>query len=97
MVKLPTADEIHLNPNCFKKMKNLKIFINVNAKFCGKVNYLPEQLRLLDWPEYPLQSLPSNFNTKRLVQLNMPRSRISRPMEGFNVISFAFEMKLLFL
>ncbi|KAK9922726.1 hypothetical protein M0R45_031175 [Rubus argutus] len=36
MVKLPTADEIRLSTKCFKKMKNLKIFINVNARFCGK-------------------------------------------------------------
>ena len=78
-------DEICLSPKCFKKMKNLKIFINVNARFCGKVDYLPEQLSLLDWSGYPLQSLPSNFNMKKLVHLNMPCSRISGLVKGFKV------------
>ncbi|PRQ23486.1 putative TIR domain, winged helix-turn-helix DNA-binding domain-containing protein [Rosa chinensis] len=83
MIKMPTTDEIRLSPKCFKKMRNLKIFINVNGQFCGKVDYYPNQLRLLYWRNYPVQSLPSDFNMKDLVQLNMPCSRISRFGEGF--------------
>ncbi|KAM5548623.1 disease resistance protein RPV1 [Rosa sericea] len=83
MIKMPTTDVIRLSPKCFKKMKNLKIFINVNGRFCGKVDYYPNQLRLLDWRDCPLQSLPSNFNTKNLVRLSMHCSHISRFGEGF--------------
>ncbi|XP_062030233.1 disease resistance protein RPV1-like [Rosa rugosa] len=83
IVKLPTIYEIHLSPRCFKKMKNLKIFINVNGVLCGEVDYLPNELRLLDWPYYPSQYLPSNFTMKNLVQLNICESRISCLGEGF--------------
>ncbi|XP_040364167.1 TMV resistance protein N-like [Rosa chinensis] len=78
IIKMPTADEIRLSPKCFKKMRNLKIFINVNGRLCGNVDYYPNQLRLLEWRDYPLKSLPPDFNMKNLIQLNMPRSRISR-------------------
>ncbi|KAK9942290.1 hypothetical protein M0R45_007964 [Rubus argutus] len=83
LANMSTEDEIRLNSKCFKKMRYLKFFINVNARFCGKVEYLPEQLRLLDWPKYPFQSLPSNFKMKKLIQLSMPQSRISSLGEGF--------------
>ncbi|KAM5546391.1 hypothetical protein ABKV19_002505, partial [Rosa sericea] len=78
MIKMPTADEIRLNPKCFKKMRNLKIFININGRFCGNVDYYPNQLRLLEWRDCPLKFLPRSLNMKNLIQLNMPRSRISR-------------------
>ncbi|XP_024163953.2 disease resistance protein RPV1 [Rosa chinensis] len=78
VIKMPTADEICLNPKCFKKMRNLKIFININGRFCGKVDYYPNQLRLLEWRDCPLKFFPCNFNMKNLIQLNMPRSCISR-------------------
>ncbi|KAM5575141.1 disease resistance-like protein DSC1 [Rosa sericea] len=64
-------------------MKSLQLFININASFSGEVHCLPNQLRFLDWPGCPLQSLPSNFNPKRLVSFNMPRSQISRLGGGF--------------
>nr|XP_011470806.1 PREDICTED: TMV resistance protein N-like [Fragaria vesca subsp. vesca] len=74
IVKMPTTDEIELSPKCFKNMKNLKIFINVNRQFVGKVEHYPNQLRLLDWPECPLEYLSSDFDMKKVVQLNMPGS-----------------------
>ncbi|XP_050378583.1 TMV resistance protein N-like [Argentina anserina] len=81
-IELPGEDEICLSAKCFKKMKNLQLFININARFSGEVNYLPNQLRFLDWPGFPAQSLPSDFSPKRLVNLNMPNSRISRLGQG---------------
>ncbi|XP_062019499.1 TMV resistance protein N-like [Rosa rugosa] len=83
MVKMPIEDEIHLSPKCFKRMKNLKIFININGRFCGKVVHLPDQLRLLDWPKCPLKYFPSNFDTKKMVHFSMPGSRISTLGERF--------------
>ncbi|ONH91360.1 hypothetical protein PRUPE_8G109500 [Prunus persica] len=81
MVKLPAgleSDEVCLNAESFSKMKNLRLFINHNVRLSGEVDYLPNELRLLIWPEYPSQSLPANFNPKKLVRLTMPRSRILR-------------------
>ncbi|XP_004301798.1 PREDICTED: TMV resistance protein N-like [Fragaria vesca subsp. vesca] len=81
-VELPREDEIFLSANCFENMKNLQLFININGRFSGEVSYLPNQLRFLDWPGFPTQSLPSDFNPQKLVKLNMPNSRISRLGQG---------------
>ncbi|XP_020413573.1 TMV resistance protein N isoform X2 [Prunus persica] len=82
MVKLPEPAEIILNPECFRNMVNLQIFINRNASLCGDINYLPNALRFIDWPSCQLQSLPPNFQGNRLVGFNMLRSHI-RQLEGF--------------
>ncbi|KAL6198428.1 hypothetical protein ACLB2K_028217 [Fragaria x ananassa] len=83
IVKMPTRDEIRLSPKCFKKMENLKIFINVNGRFIGNVKYYPDRLRLLYWPECPLEYFPSDFDMKKMVQLNMHGSRITCLEGGF--------------
>ena len=56
------------------KMKNLK-YLKVYNVICEDLKYLPNGLRLLDWSEFPLSSLPSTFG-QNLVALNLPRSRI---------------------
>ncbi|XP_050376195.1 TMV resistance protein N-like isoform X2 [Argentina anserina] len=81
-VQLPGEDEIQLSEKCFKKMKHLQLFININARFSGEIRYLPNQLRFLDWPGFPAQSLPSDFNPKKLVQLNISNSRFSQIGQG---------------
>jgi hypothetical protein len=58
-----------------EKMKNLK-YLKVRNVICGDLKYLSNELRLLDWPEFSLSSLPSNFFLQKLVALNMPRSHI---------------------
>ncbi|VVA39329.1 PREDICTED: TMV resistance [Prunus dulcis] len=82
MVKLPKPAEITLNPECFRNMVNLQIFINHNASLCGDINYLPNALRFIDWPSCQLQSLPPKFQGYCLVEFRMPRSHI-RQLEGF--------------
>ncbi|KAF5476747.1 hypothetical protein F2P56_003452 [Juglans regia] len=71
LIDLPERDMIHLNPKAFMEMKRLRLFINRNADFTGGPNYLSNELRLLEWPDYPLQSLPSNFRGKNLIVLKM--------------------------
>ncbi|XP_048435544.1 disease resistance protein RPV1-like isoform X2 [Pyrus x bretschneideri] len=80
---LESDNEICLSATTFSNMKNLKIFINCNGRFSGAVDYLPNNLRLVDWPECPLKSLPLNFNPKNLVVLNMRNSQITGFREGF--------------
>ncbi|XP_016649671.1 PREDICTED: TMV resistance protein N-like [Prunus mume] len=82
MVKLPEPTEITLNPECFRNMVNLQIFINLNASLCGDITYLPNALRWIDWHGYQLQSLPSNFLGKLLAVFKMPHSDI-RELERF--------------
>ncbi|BFG20680.1 hypothetical protein CerSpe_069540 [Prunus speciosa] len=93
MVKLPEPAEITLNPDCFRKMRNLKIFINRNASLCGHINYLPNALKLIDWDRCQLQSWPPNFEGNRLVVFNMPHSRI-RQLEGFKHLPNLTHMNL---
>ncbi|KAB1227308.1 putative WRKY transcription factor 52 [Morella rubra] len=40
------------------------------------------ELRVMDWLGFPLKSLPTNFHSDHLVQLNMPCSRIKQLWKG---------------
>ncbi|XP_040996723.1 disease resistance protein Roq1-like [Juglans microcarpa x Juglans regia] len=83
LIDLPRGDRmIRLSPKVFTKMKKLRLFINRNARFCGGLNYLSNELRVIDWPHYPLHSLPSNFHGEKLVYFRMPRSLIKKIDEG---------------
>ncbi|CAJ2638731.1 unnamed protein product [Trifolium pratense] len=77
MVDLPDQYMVHLKDDSFKKMTNLKILIVRNGNFYGSPQHLPNNLRLLDWVEYPSSSLPSTFHPKKLVVLNLSRSRFT--------------------
>ena len=65
----------------FLKMKNLRLLIIRNIQSYGRLEYLPNGLRLLDWPGYPCSSLPSNFCPKKLVALDLSHSRIKKPLK----------------
>lgn len=67
---------VQLEAKAFKQMKNLKFLIVDDLRTCGQLTYLPNGLRLLDWPSYSF-ALPSTFCPKKLVQLNMPHSHIT--------------------
>ncbi|KAL6176688.1 hypothetical protein ACLB2K_053321 [Fragaria x ananassa] len=54
----------------------------------------PNQLRFLDWPGCPLQSLPSSFDPKKLVTFSMHGSRISQLPGGFKSFRLLKYMKL---
>ena len=81
---MPKQDLIHLNFKAFKKMKRLRLFISRNVHFSQEPNFLSNELRLLDWPEYPGESFPSNFSGRNLVELSMPRSHL-KELEGVQV------------
>ena len=71
LIRLLKPDLIHLTPGAFEKMKRLKIFINSNARFSEEPSFMSNELRLLVWPNYPGESLPSNFCGKKLLVLRM--------------------------
>ncbi|XP_039687532.1 disease resistance protein RUN1 isoform X2 [Medicago truncatula] len=62
----------------FGQMKNLKILIIGNAQFSRDPQVLPSSLRLLDWHGYQSSSLPSDFNPKNLIILNLAESCLKR-------------------
>ena len=64
-----------IEAKAFEKMKNLKFLIVRNVHICEELEYLPNGLRLLQWPEFPF-SLPSNYYPRQLVGLEMPHCLI---------------------
>ena len=59
----------------FGRMKKLKYLI-VRNLICEDVKYLSNELKLIDWNEFPLLSLPATVNLQKLVALNVPKSHI---------------------
>ncbi|KAG2667415.1 hypothetical protein I3760_15G113900 [Carya illinoinensis] len=77
VIDLPDGEDIiNLGSDAFVSMKGLRVFINRNARFSEGPNYLSNELRVLDWLEYPMQSLPPNFNGKKLIIFRMRESFI---------------------
>ncbi|XP_028945608.1 TMV resistance protein N-like [Malus domestica] len=88
VVKLPVPDVIPLNTKSFSKMVNLEIFIIRNAHFSGCVEYLPDDLRWIEfgglhyWRSNILQkhiltfNLQSNCHLRNFVTFIMPNSDI---------------------
>ncbi|KAG6628014.1 disease resistance protein RUN1-like isoform X2 [Carya illinoinensis] len=77
VIDFPEGDEIiHLSPNAFKNMKRLRLFRCINAYFYGEPNCLPNSIRVLDWLNCPLQSMPSEFRGDNLFILQMVGSHI---------------------
>ncbi|TQE13825.1 hypothetical protein C1H46_000456 [Malus baccata] len=60
----------------FKKMSNLKMLSSV-GRLTASLD-LPDSLCYLEWPFYPLESLPSTFSPENLVELRMRGSKVKR-------------------
>ncbi|KAG6675688.1 hypothetical protein I3842_15G115900 [Carya illinoinensis] len=86
VIDLPDGEDIiNLGSDAFVSMKGLRVFINRNARFSEGPNYLSNELRVLDWPEYPMQSLPPNFNGKKLIVFRMRDSFIMELGQRFKL------------
>ncbi|PRQ38278.1 putative TIR domain, P-loop containing nucleoside triphosphate hydrolase [Rosa chinensis] len=83
-VELPKdSDVICLSGTTFSNMRNLRLFIHRAGCYSGAVDSLPDSLRVVDWPRYPLQFWPSNLIPRELAVINMPRSRITVWRDGY--------------
>jgi len=76
MLDPPQREEINCSDTVFEKMKNLRILIVRNTSFSHEPSCLPNNLRLLDWKNYPSQSLPSEFYPRKIGAFNLSRSPI---------------------
>ncbi|KAL4645675.1 hypothetical protein ACB092_02G251600, partial [Castanea dentata] len=65
---------VNLKANTFKNMRNLKFLLVENIRITKGLKYLPNELRLLQWPEYDFL-LPLKFYPHNLVALNMPNTQ----------------------
>ncbi|XP_024010948.1 probable WRKY transcription factor 16 isoform X2 [Eutrema salsugineum] len=89
---LDTSDlSFDIKPDAFVYMLNLrflKIYCSdheirpvINFRK-GSLHSLPNELRLLHWENYPLESLPQNFDPRHLVEINMPYSQLQKLWGG---------------
>ncbi|KAM5585404.1 disease resistance protein Roq1-like [Rosa sericea] len=82
-LRLPEKLEICLNADPFSNMRCLRLLKICNVKFLGApFVHLSNNLRVLEWHECPLESLPSSCQPDRLVELKMPNSRIEQLWNG---------------
>ncbi|XP_059455225.1 TMV resistance protein N-like [Corylus avellana] len=76
LVDLPEGEDmVQLSSKAFENMTNLRLLmVTRNARFSTGPNFLPNTLRVLEWPNCPSESLPSNFRGRSLIVLRMDSS-----------------------
>ncbi|KAF8033915.1 hypothetical protein BT93_C0253 [Corymbia citriodora subsp. variegata] len=86
VLNLPKTEAIYIGPDAFKNMKRLRvlIMINVHNSFQGPI-YLPNELRWYEWPECPPSFPKFSLGPKKLVGLDMHKSKIQVVREQFKV------------
>ncbi|KAK4598519.1 hypothetical protein RGQ29_015825 [Quercus rubra] len=78
MLHSPQPVEVQLHTEAFKRMENLKFLIVENVHICKPLKFLPNNLILLKWPDYPFH-WPSEYFPEQLVAIEMPRNCIRLP------------------
>ncbi|CAK9313944.1 unnamed protein product [Citrullus colocynthis] len=95
VMDLDEEGESHLNAKSFSAMTKLRVLKVNNVYLSEELEYLSDQLRFLNWHGYPSKSLPSNFNPKNLLELELPSSSIhhlwtaSKSLERLKVINLS--------
>ncbi|KAK3416184.1 hypothetical protein EUGRSUZ_H02030, partial [Eucalyptus grandis] len=76
VLQLPEPEDMHIGPDAFTKMKNLKLLIllNVDNSIQGPI-HLPNGLRWFEWPNCG-STLEFSHGPKKLVGLDMWNSKI---------------------
>ena len=89
---MENLEDFRLSCQVFDKMRNIKFLLfNHRTHEPNKVhlphglNYLPDKLRILQWPKYVLKELPSNFNPDNIVELDLSGSNVQHFPKGFKV------------
>nr|XP_023927254.1 TMV resistance protein N-like [Quercus suber] len=75
MLCSPEPTKIALEANVFKRMKNLKFLIG-NVHIGEALEYLPDELRVLEWHEFPLSLSSKCCLPRQLVVLKLSKSNI---------------------
>ncbi|KAM7469124.1 hypothetical protein LguiA_007307 [Lonicera macranthoides] len=73
---------IEMGTKAFRKMTKLRLLEIHNACIPKGPDYLPDELRWIDWDKYPSNSLPAMFEADVLVGLQLRRSRLKQLWEG---------------
>ncbi|OIT02262.1 PREDICTED: TMV resistance protein N-like [Nicotiana attenuata] len=83
------------NKEAMKNMKRLRIlYICSVNRHDGSVEYLPNSLRWFVWKHYPWESLPENFEPKRLVHLDLWSSSLRHLWTGRKHLKYLRKLHL---
>ena len=93
---MPIKAKERLSAEAFTKMKILrflkigyvhppKYLIGGPIQLPQGLNYLSNELRIIDWRGYPLKSMPTSFQPNKLVELRMHYSDIKQLWKGIMV------------
>ncbi|KAK0591686.1 hypothetical protein LWI29_006345 [Acer saccharum] len=82
MLNKPKERIFRLNGKSFSSMSNLMLLKLSNVDVSEGQIYLPNNLRFLKWHGFPLKTLPSNFSTRNLFELNLCGSKINYLWKG---------------
>lgn len=83
------------NARSFLMMNKLRYLKLNNVVLSNGLDYLPNSLRILEWPEFPLKSLPSSFSPEDLLELNLHHSRFKHIKVSFRFLDFYFHERFL--
>ncbi|KDP44558.1 hypothetical protein JCGZ_16391 [Jatropha curcas] len=87
-LNMSTAKELNLKPRAFAKMYNLKFLkfyaslSKIKVYLPKGLSFLPEELRLIHWYQFPLKSLPLGSYVENLVELRMHESKLKELCSG---------------
>ncbi|PON46060.1 TIR-NBS-LRR-like protein [Trema orientale] len=79
-------EDIFLKPDVFEKMGSLRLLQicdRCGFHFPQGLHHLPDELRYLDWTNFPLKSLGLHFTPRNLVCLCMPFSQLEKLWNEF--------------
>ncbi|KAL6269263.1 hypothetical protein ACE6H2_026174 [Prunus campanulata] len=76
------VEKANWNCEAFSKMLNLKFLEFDNVIISSSPRILPNSLRSIKWSSYPSGFLPSGFQPKFLIALEMPNSKLVRLWDG---------------
>jgi hypothetical protein len=74
-----------LNAEAFSKLKKLRLLKVKNVRLPQGLNYLSNELCLMEWHGYPLKSMPTGFQPIKLVELRLHCSQIKQLWKGIMV------------
>ncbi|XP_028069463.1 TMV resistance protein N-like [Camellia sinensis] len=76
LTELPMVKKIQWSDKAFTGMHNLRLLQINHVHLSGNFEHLLKELRWLCWHNYPLEYLPYNFHSEKLVILDMQFSKI---------------------
>nr|XP_009781508.1 PREDICTED: TMV resistance protein N-like [Nicotiana sylvestris]XP_016448320.1 PREDICTED: TMV resistance protein N-like [Nicotiana tabacum] len=100
-LNLTSEEEVNVSHKAFTQMTRLRFLKFRNIYVCQGPDFLSDELRWLDWHEYPSKSLPISFQGEQLVALKLKNSCIiqlwntSKVLEKLKYINLSHSHKLI--